>query len=115
MSTSRSIADSAVLQAEMIRSQVSIIALNLPENEQFQIRKRMLDTVYDLENSVCTGFTLKSKIERVRLFVNIVGKLMECKDYLDYVNKLSETEINDVNKGIDELSNLLLVNRGTLN
>ncbi|MBX3045302.1 MAG: hypothetical protein KIT33_12505 [Candidatus Kapabacteria bacterium] len=115
MSTSRSIADSAMMQANIIKSQVNNIATLLPENELYQVRRRMLDTVTDLENDVMGGFSLRNKIERVRAFVTVVGRLMECKDYLEYANKTSQVNVDNVFKGIDELSNLLLVNSGTLN
>jgi hypothetical protein len=115
MSISKSVADSAFMQAVMIKSQVFDIAASLPENELYQIRKRMLETVKDLDVTVIDGFSIKNRLERVRLFVNVVGRLMECMDYLDYVRKTSNYEVERVYKEIDELSNLLLVNSGTLN
>lgn len=115
MSTSRSITDSALLKASIVKNQVSEIAFTLPENELYQVRRRMLDTVSDLEEQISGGFSLNNKIERVRKFVNIVGKLMECKDYLEFVHKTSHSDVFGINQGIDELSNILLVNSGTLN
>lgn len=115
MSTSRSIADSALMQAGMVKDQVYCVATGLPENELYQIRRRMIDTVRDLENDVLQGFALKNKIERVRAFVTVVGRLMECKDYLEYAHKSRKVNVENINRGIDELSNLLLINSGTLN
>ncbi|GAB1371139.1 hypothetical protein MASR1M45_12010 [Candidatus Kapaibacterium sp.] len=115
MSTTRTITDSALIKAIEVKSQVNDIAFTLPENELYQVRKRMLDTINDLEDNILDGFALNNKIERVRRFVNIVGRLMECKDYLDYIHKSSRTDVRNVNQQIDELSNLLLINSGTLN
>jgi hypothetical protein len=115
MSTSRSITDSALMQAIVVKNQVTEIASTLPENELYQVRRRMLDTVDNLEEQITCGFALPNKVERVRTFVNIVGKLMECKDYLEFIHKSSRKEVNGVFHGIEELSNLLLVNSGTLN
>lgn len=115
MSTSRSISETALLQANILKSQVFDIASTLPENELYQIRRRMIDTVQNIDDNIYNGFLLNNKIERVRSFVNVVGRLMECKDYLEYAQKTSNADVEPLYRGIDELSNLLLVNSGTLN
>lgn len=115
MSTSRSISETALLQANILKSKVFDIASTLPENELYQIRRRMIDTVQNIDDNIYNGFLLNNKIERVRSFVNVVGRLMECKDYLEYAQKTSNADVEPLYRGIDELSNLLLVNSGTLN
>lgn len=115
MSTSRSISETALLQANILKSKVFDIASTLPENELYQIRRRMIDTVQNIDDNIYNGFLLNNKIDRVRSFVNVVGRLMECKDYLEYAQKTSNADVEPLYRGIDELSNLLLVNSGTLN
>ncbi len=115
MSIIRSVTDSALMQANEVKFQISEIAYALPHNEQFQVRKRMLELINNLDGQIIDAFALSNKIDRVRKFVNIVGKLMECKDYLEYVQKSSNIIIGNTFSKIDELSNLLLINSGTLN
>lgn len=115
MSTTRTISETAMLQASIIKSKVFDIASTLPENELYQIRRRMIDSVQNIDDTIQTGFTLRNKVERVRSFVTVVGRLMECKDYLEYAQKTSNADVEPLYRGIDELSNLLLVNSGTLN
>jgi four helix bundle protein len=100
--------DSAILQATEIRTQVYSLAGFLPEDELCQMRRRMIDTVYNIEDSIANGFSYKCKIHRIRTFITVIGNLMECKDFLEYIRKTSDTDVSQIKNNIDNLSEILL-------
>lgn len=60
MSISKSVADSAFMQAVMIKSQVFDIAASLPENELYQIRNACSKPLKTLMLQSLTDFQLKT-------------------------------------------------------
>jgi len=115
MSVNNSIIIDATSKALKIQSEVLKIAKELNLNEMYQIKSRLISTVNNLSANVEDAFSLKNRLDRIRNFVLITGRMLECRDYLQLINKLHINDTVEVINDIDELTNLLMVNSGSIN
>lgn len=115
MSLNNSLVDSASLKAELIQKEVLELAKNINLDELYQVKSRMITSVNNLSKSVRNAFDHNNRLERIRSFVLITGKMLECKDYLQLLSKLQIAETNYLSSEIDDLTYLLMVNSGSLN
>ncbi len=115
MSISNSIVKNAAERAGFIQNNVLDIAYEMNIDELYQIKTRLITSVNNLSNSVTEAFSLSNRLDRIRSFVLITGKMLECRDYLQLVNKLRITDTSKLMEEIDELTNLLMINSGSLN
>ncbi len=115
MSINNSIINDAMSKALSIQTEVLNIAKDLNLNEFYQIKSRLISTVNNLSLNINDAFSLKNRLDRIRNFVLITGKLLECRDYLQLLNKLHIQNTTQTMNDIDELTNLLMVNSGSLN
>jgi four helix bundle protein len=115
MSITHSLRDLATEKAEKLHNEINILAKSLNNDDLYQLKSRMLSAVMNLNYFVESAFDKVSRLERIRSFVTISGKMQECKDYLEMLNRMNIAEVKNLTQEIDEFNKLLMVNSGSLN
>jgi hypothetical protein len=101
--------------AMSIRQELESIIATIPNCELYQLQLRMHNTVKDLPEKLTMGFSRDSRLARIRTFIEITGSLQECKDYLELLNRIKIGDYSDLMAKIDNMTELLMVNSGSLN
>jgi four helix bundle protein len=115
MSITHSLQNAATEKAEKLHTDIICLAKSLNNDDLYQLKSRMLSAVMNLNYFVESAFNKSSRLERIRSFVTISGKMQECKDYLEMLNRLNIADVEHLTKEIDEFNKLLMVNSGSLN
>lgn len=101
--------------AFIIENEVLELAQMININELYQIKSRLLTNANNLSFSVSAAFNNKNRLERIRSFVLITGKLLEIRDYLQLLLKLRVGDTIPLMNKIDDFTDFLMVNSGSLN
>jgi four helix bundle protein len=115
MSISHSIRNIATEKAEKLHNDIVNLAKSLNNDDLYQLKSRMLSAIWNLNYFVESAFDKESRLERIRSFVTISGKMQECKDYLEMLNRMNIVDVEHLTLEIDEFNKLLMVNSGSLN
>lgn len=115
MTTNNSLYRNASENAFKIENDVLELAQMINVNELYQIKSRLITNVNNLSLSVSTAFNNKNRLERIRSFVLITGKLLEIRDYLQLLLKLRVSDTVPLMNKIDDFTDFLMVNSGSLN
>lgn len=115
MTNNNSVYRNAEESAFLIESEVLDLAQNININELYQIKSRLITNVNNLSVSVNTAFNNRNRLDRIRSFVLITGKLLEVRDYLQLLLKLRVTDTIPLMNKIDDFTDFLMVNSGSLN
>jgi predicted transcriptional regulator len=100
--------NSAIEYADLIKSKVYAVSMFGTADDKFNIGIRLMDTVRDLNDNILKGFSKVSKIEKIRIYTQIVGNLLMCEDYLEYLKNVPNSEIEITKNNIKNLSEILL-------
>lgn len=115
MSTKNGLSSQMLEMAMSIRQELESIIATIPNCELYQLQLRMHNTVKDLPEKLTMGFSRDSRLARIRTFIEITGSLQECKDYLELLNRIKIGDYSDLMAKIDNMTELLMVNSGSLN
>ncbi len=115
MTTNNSVYRNASVNAFIIENDVLELTKIINIDELYQIKSRLITNVNNLAVSVDTAFNNKNRLERIRSFVLITGKLLEVRDYLQLLLKLRITDTIPLMSKIDDFTDFLMVNSGSLN
>lgn len=115
MTTNNSLYRNATENAFMIEREVLELAQVINVNELYQIKSRLITNVNNLSVSVSAAFNNKNRLDRIRSFVLITGKLLEIRDYLQLLLKLRVSDTIPLMNKIDDFTDFLMINSGSLN
>lgn len=115
MTTNNSVYRNVAESAFLIENEVKDLAQLIKINELYQIKSRLITNVNNLSGTVTLAFNNKNRLERIRSFVLITGKLLEIRDYLQLLQKLRVHDTLPLMNKIDDFTDFLMVNSGSLN
>lgn len=115
MSVSQGLNRSMIEKAYELKQQIESIIFALPDCELYQLQSRMGKIIEVLPEQMALSFEKETKIAKIRGFIEIVGNLQECKDYLELLQKIKYTDYTEVISKIDNITENLMVNSGSLN
>ncbi|HRP02075.1 MAG TPA: hypothetical protein PLE30_05430 [Candidatus Kapabacteria bacterium] len=114
MTVNNSLYKSVLDKAAAIERDVIELAYAINIDELYQIKTRLISNVNSLEESVNLAISSKNRLDRIRSFVLITGKLLETRDYLQLLLKLRVNDTTNLLYRIDEFTDFLMVNSGSL-
>jgi len=115
MSLNNGLSSQMIEMALSIRQELESVIATIPNCELYQLQMRMHNTVKDLPEKLTMGFSRDSRLARIRTFIEITGNLQECKDYLDLLQRIRIGDYKELMSKIDNMTELLMVNSGSLN
>ena len=115
MTSNNSVYRNVAENAFLIENEDNELAQMININELYQIKSRLITNVNNLSVSVNLAFNNKNRLERIRSFVLITGKLLEIRDYLQLLLKLRVFDTLPLMNKIDDFTDFLMVNSGSLN
>ena len=114
MTVNNSLYKSVLDKAAAIERDVIELAYAINIDELYQIKTRLISNVNSFEESVNLAISSKNRLDRIRSFVLITGKLLETRDYLQLLLKLRVNDTTNLLYRIDEFTDFLMVNSGSL-
>jgi len=115
MTVNNSFQNNAFDNAFDIENEILELAQEININELYQIKSRLMTNINNLSGSVDAAFKNKNRLDRIRSFVLITGKLLETRDYLQLLLKLRIHDTSDLISKIDEFTDFIMINSGSLN
>jgi hypothetical protein len=115
MSVSQGLNRSMIEKAYDLKQQIESIIFSMPDCELYQLQTRMSKIIEVLPEQMALSFEKETKIAKIRGFIEIVGNLQECKDYLELLQKIKYTDYSEAINKIDNITESLMVNSGSLN